>query len=458
MSKKAKGVILPASLLASTRMSIGNVRILSRSDMCEQLTRTARKVKETKETLKTKRKFEEIRMQVYLDYAAATPMDPRVIAAQMPYLSEQFYNPSAPYDPARRIRRDLDLAKDAIAHAIGAKGTQLVMCAGATEANNLALASVTGEVITDSLEHDSILAAIGARPHKFIPTTSDGMVTPEELQAAITDETELVSIEAANGEIGSIQPIRALANVVRSVRFSRLERGVSRPIYFHTDASQAEGVLSVNVSSLGVDMMTLSAAKIYGPKQVGALYASDAVTLTPLVRGGGQEAGLRSGTENCAGTIAFAKAVECAEEFKRSGGPRAMQELRDYLERSLLSRYPWARVTGPRKNKLRLCNLLHISFPKLEARRLVILLERRGVFVATGSACAASKMNTSHVLKALAIPDDIAQGSLRITLGRTTTRAQIDYAISCIKDVVDEELARLHLDEAELLASMQARA
>lgn len=378
----------------------------------------------------------------YLDYAAATPMAEKAARAMLPYLSERFENPSAPYAAARAVRADLEDARARLAHVIGARPDNVTLTAGATEANNLAFAVAEGTVVTIATEHESTLACARAREHKIVGVGPDGRVSPADVAAALDDGVGLVSVGLANGEIGCIQPVREIARVVAAERERRLEAGIARPIYLHTDASQAAGHVSVNVSSLGCDLMTLSAAKVYGPKQVGLLWAADGVELRPLVRGGGQEHGLRSGTENVAGAVAFAVALELAEAA-RGVESRRLAALRDDLERRLLAEFPWARVTGPRSRKLRLPGLLHVSFPGLEARRLVIGLERLGVSVGTGSACAASRMRVSHVLEALGVPEEVAAGSLRITLGRPTTEADVDYAVRCICRVVREEMARL---------------
>ena len=383
--------------------------------------------------------------EVYLDYAAATPMDPAVIDAMAPYLADCFYNPSAPYAPARRARAAVEDARATLARIIGARPDCVVLTAGATEANNLAfatLASPDAHVVTDAIEHDSVLACAQVHPCTVVGVAPDGRVDPDEIRRTLRPETELVSVELANGEIGTVQPIREIAAVVAAERARRLEAGERRPLYLHTDASQAAGALSVNVSSLGCVLMTLSAAKIYGPMQVGLLWASNDVRLRPLVLGGGQEAGVRSGTENVAGAVGFARALELADAH-RAANARQLRTLRDDLARRLTRAIPRAVVSGPRNPKRRLPGLLHISFPGLDARRLVIALERRGVYVGTGSACAASRMTESHVLAAGGAPHEVAQGSLRLTLGTPTTSEDVASAAEQLIDVVRGECARL---------------
>ena len=380
--------------------------------------------------------------EAYLDYGAATPVAPEVLEAMLPYFSERFYNPSAPYSVARGARADLEAARATLAHLIGARPGQLTLTAGATEANNLAFAAATGPVLTDAAEHESVLACAKARPHVLVGVDASGRVDPQEVEAALTPQTELVSVELANGEVGTIQPIREIAQVVERERFRRLEAGEQTPLLLHTDASQAALTHATNVSSLGVDLMTLSAAKVYGPKQVGLLWAGEGVALHPLVRGGGQEGGVRSGTENVAGAVGFARALELATQARKQEASR-LASLRNRLQRQLQQAVPTLVVSGPKRDKSRLPGLLHVSFPGLEAQRLVIALERRGVYVGTGSACAASRMQESHVLRAMGAPAEVARGSLRITLGRPTTQELVDYAAKQIVEVAREEAARV---------------
>lgn len=383
---------------------------------------------------------------IYLDYAAATPMDPAVVEAMLPYFTNEFYNPSAPYALARETRTAYENARTTLAHLIGARPAQITLTAGATEANNLAFACVDGAVLIDAVEHESVLAVAKTRAHTIVSVNHEGLVNPADVEAALTPETELVSIALANGEIGTVQPVKEIGAVVARERKRRLEAGEKRPLWFHTDASQAAGTLTVNVSNLGADLVTISAAKIYGPKQVGLLWSSDDVQLRPLVLGGGQENGLRSGTENVAGIIGFAKALELAHQ-RRNEEARRLAALRNKLQGKLLQAFPWAIVSGPRKDRNRLPNLLHISFPGLQARRLVILLDQRGISVGTGSACAASKMRISNVLQAIGLDPSAADGSLRITLGHPTTEEDIERAFEAIRTVVQSECDRLGILE-----------
>lgn len=378
---------------------------------------------------------------VYLDHAAATPLAPGVLDAMLPYLTERFENPSAPYARARSVRADVEAARGRVARLVGAKPDNVTFTAGATEANNLAFCCVDGPVVTDVAEHESVLGCACTHEHVLVGVGRDGRVDPAEVAAAITPETQLVSLELANGEVGAVQPVREVARFVDAERRRRLETGESVPLYLHTDASQAAAHLSCNVASLGCDLMTLSAAKVGGPKQVGVLWAADGVRLRPLVLGGGQEGGVRSGTENVAGIVGMAAALELAMR-DRERESRRLEGLRERMRVCLAEAFPWMLVLGPTRARRRLPGLLSVSFPGLDARRLVVLLEREGVSAGTGSACAASRMRVSHVLLAMGLTEREAAGSLRLSLGRTTGEDDVTYAAEAICRVVRAEAAR----------------
>lgn len=375
----------------------------------------------------------------YFDYAAATPLDARVLEAMLPYMTDKFYNPSSPYAPAVEVRREYNDAKQRLAHTFGASGDELVMTAGATESINLALGSFSGHKVTAATEHASVLAAIKRGAHTILPVDAHGRVTPDAVTAAIHDDTEVVSIALANHEIGSIQPLRDIAARIDVIRTERKLAGNTTPLVLHSDASQGFGLLDIHVGRLGVDVLTLNAAKIYGPKQVGLLWVKPGVILQPTIVGGGQELGLRSGTENVAGTIGFACAAELASK-KRAGEVRRIVELRDVLVRQLAAALPTAVFSGHPKH--RLANFCHLSLPGIDAERLVFLLEMQQLYVATGSACAANSGTRSSVLEAIGLDDVTADGSLRLTLGRDTTREHIEYATQKITEAVRSEAAR----------------
>lgn len=377
---------------------------------------------------------------IYLDHAAATPMNPQVRAAIEAYESRYFYNPSSPYLPAVKVRRAFEQARADLAHAIGAKPAEIIMTAGATESINLALGSFEGHLIIPAIEHASVLASARAGNHSIVPVNHHGLVDPHDIECAIRPDTELVSVGLANNEIGTIQPLRAISQVIVRERQRRLAAGDMRPIWLHTDASQGAGQTNTDVATLGVDLMTLNAAKIYGPKQVGLLWAHRAVQLRPRVVGGGQERGLRSGTENVAGAIGFAVALTEAVAHRKEEAQR-LGALRDRLQRTLLEAFPQAVVSGHKKH--RLPGFLHISFPHVDAERVVFLLEDRNVLVGTGAACAANKETRSHVLSAIGLPDELADGSLRLTLGGLSTEENTERAARIIIACVQQEYERM---------------
>ncbi len=376
----------------------------------------------------------------YLDHAAATPLDARVLVAMQPYFTELFYNPSSPYAPALNVRRDYEAAKQTIAGTIGAKPDELVMTAGATESINLAFASIGGHVVTANIEHHAVLEAAKRQDHTIVASDERGLVSADAVKAAIRSDTRLVSIALANNEIGTVQPLRDIATVVKTEREKRLARGDTTPIYLHSDASQGAGQLDIHVSRLGVDLLTLNAGKVYGPKQVGLLWAASHVCLQPQIVGGGQERGLRSGTENVAGAVGFARAMELAEKHRKYESER-LQKLRDSLQSQLMNAFPDAIISGYQKR--RLPGHLHVSFPGLDAERLVFALEMRGVLVATGSACAANKGTRSHVLTAIGLAPDVADGSLRLTLGKLSTEESTAKAAEIIIQEIQRERRRM---------------
>lgn len=377
----------------------------------------------------------------YLDHAAATPIDERVVQAMQPYFRDYFFNPSSPYAPAIDVRREYDEAKSRLAATIGAKGDELIIAAGATESINLAFGSVKGHVVTTEIEHHAVLKAAELHDYTLVSPSQRGSISAEAIQAAITPETELVSVQLANNEIGTIQPMRDIAMMVDAERRHRSESGNSRPIYLHCDASQGFGQIDVNVARLGVDMLTLNSGKIYGPKQVALLWCKPGVHVTPQIVGGGQERGLRSGTENVAGVVGFAMAAELAHKHRKSEGERLMK-LRDGMQQRLMDTFGETMLVSGNLKK-RLPGSLHISFPGIDGERLIFSLETEGVLLATGSACAANQGTRSHVLTAIGMSDAEADGSLRITLGHLSDEANVAEATDIIIRHVKREMERV---------------
>ena len=381
---------------------------------------------------------------VYLDYAAATPLSKKAKQAMLPYFDEKFFNPSAAYLPAVETRKDYERAKDEIAHVIGAKGVDLVVTSGATEANSLVFAPVAedAEVLISAVEHPSVLENAKRKNWQTINVDQTGRIDIEDFKKKLSPNTQLVSICFASSELGTVQPLSDIARIINDERQRRALANEKTPLYFHSDASQGLGLMEVKVSRLGVDMMTINAAKVYGPKGIGALYVGHNVRLKPQNYGGGQEMGLRSGTENVPATIAFAAAIADAEKHINSERKR-LAALRDDLRKKLIAGLGEDNIIFHGKAKTQLANFLPLSIPGLDAERLIFALEDKGVYLSTGAACAASKGEKSPTLKAIGLKDDEIAGSLRITLGRPTTEKDIDEAADAIIAVVKSEQERL---------------
>ena len=381
---------------------------------------------------------------IYLDYAAATPLSEKAKRAMLPYFDEKFFNPSAAYLPAVETRKDYERAKDEIAHVIGAKGVDLVMTSGATEANSLAFAAVdeNAEVLISAVEHPSVLENAKRKNWQTINVNQTGRIDIEDFKKKLSPKTQLVSICLASSELGTVQPLSDVSRVIAEERQRRALADEKTPLYFHSDASQGLGLMEVKVARLGVDMLTINAAKVYGPKGIGALYVGHNVRLKPQNYGGGQEMGLRSGTENVPSTIAFAAAIMDAEKHINSERKR-LAALRDNLRKILVDGLGEDAIIFHGKAKNQLANFLPLSLPGLDAERLIFALEDKGVYLSTGAACAASKGEKSPTLKAIGLKDDEIAGSLRITLGRPTTEKDIDEAAAAIIEVVEAERKRL---------------
>lgn len=377
---------------------------------------------------------------IYLDHAAATPVSDKALQAMLPYFSEQFFNPSAPYLPAKRVREAYESAKDQLAHVIGAKGVDLVITAGATESINLAFTVSHGKVLTIATEHAAVLEAAKLHDHALVKVDKAGLIDLRDLEHYLSDQVDLVSVSLANNELGTIQPFAEISEIIRRVRQDRLQRGITTPLYLHSDASQALNLLDINVSRLGVDLLTINAAKCGGPKGVGALYIAHGVKLAPINVGGGQERGLRSGTENVPGLIGFATAAAEAKSHL-SYHRKQYQEMVKILRQELSALQPQPIFLGNPKKQL--ANFCPVTFPGLDAERLIYRLEGREVYISTGAACAANKGSKSHVLAAIGLGDAEIAGSLRISLGSTNTIDQIREAAQIICEEVTHEYERL---------------
>ncbi|QQS19972.1 cysteine desulfurase [Candidatus Saccharibacteria bacterium] len=374
---------------------------------------------------------------VYLDHAAATPVDEGVLAAMQPYFSDVFYNPSATYLPARQAREAFEAARGRVAQCLGARPTEVIFTSGGTEGNNLAIAGVMAKfpncsVTVSALEHESVLATARQFNCYVALSTKQGRVDMDSLRQKIADDTVLVSVMYANNEVGTIQPLRQISMLINDIKTERKRQGNALPLYFHTDACQAASYLDLHVEKLGVDFMTLNGGKMYGPKQTGALYAARHVKLSPLIRGGGQEQGLRSGTENVAGAIGFAVALSKAQTMRHVEAKR-LNQVKNEAIRLLSQKIPSAIVNGSLSN--RLPNNIHITLPGYDNERVLLELELQGVLAAAGSACSASSEQPSHVLGAMGMSDEAARSSLRITMGRSTTKADIDKCVHALTEI-----------------------
>ena len=375
---------------------------------------------------------------IYLDHAAATPLNTEVLAAMQPFFADQFFNPSANYMPAQKVRQALDKARADVAACLGVRASEVIFTAGGTESDNLAIAGVMREfpgahLVVSAVEHDAVLEPARQFNCSVSLVDEQGVVDLADLEAQITDQTVLVSVMYANNEVGTIEPIRQVALLMEKIRAARRKTGNTLPLYLHTDACQAANYLDLHVSRLGVDMLTLNGGKIYGPKQSGVLYVSSKVQLQPLVRGGGQERNLRSGTENVAACIGFARALELAQAGRQEEG-RRLGELQALAFRLVSEKLPGAVVNGSRKH--RLPNNIHITLPGQDNERLLVELDERGIVAAAGSACSASDEEPSHVLRAMGLSGAEAQASLRITMGHSTTEADIHTLVDTLATLI----------------------
>lgn len=372
---------------------------------------------------------------IYLDYAAATPMESAVYEAMRPYATERFFNPSATYAAAQAVHKDLEAARARVAHWLGARPAEVVFTAGGTEANNLAIQGVMnqfpdGNIVTSSIEHESVLATAHRYECREAAVTADGIVDVDNLMSLVDDQTVLVSIMYANNEVGTVQPIRTITATIQEVRRRRRAQGNDLPLYVHTDAAQAAAYLDLHVARLGVDLLTMNAGKIYGPKQSGALYVSSTVRLTPQMWGGGQERGLRSGTENVMGAVGLATALDLVQQ-RRHAEIQRLQRFQQMFIEVLQQELPRVLVNGSLKT--RLPNNVHITLPGTDNERLIFQLDEAGILCAAGSACSADSGEPSHVLRAMGLSDVDARASLRFSMGLQTTEADIRTTVQKLK-------------------------
>lgn len=373
--------------------------------------------------------------RIYLDYAATTPVDPEVLEAMLPYFTTNFGNPSSIHWFGRENRKVIEDARASVAAQIGAAApNEIIFTGSGSESDNLAIRGVAfanrdkgRHIITSAIEHHAIIDTCHYLEKEgfkvtYLPVDSSGLVDPADVVKALTPETILVSIMHANNEVGTIQPIAEIGKILRE-----------RKILFHSDAVQSVGLLPVNVQELSVDLLSMAAHKFYGPKGVGALYVRKGVRIDPLIHGGGQERKRRAGTENIAGIVGLAKALTKANAGLEANAKR-LTELRDYLIDQVLQNFESVRLNGHRTQ--RLPNNVNFSFEFIEGESLLLNLDLKGIAASSGSACTSGSLEPSHVLLAMGICHEIAHGSLRLTLGKYTTKDDIDYLLEVLPEIV----------------------
>jgi cysteine desulfurase len=383
-----------------------------------------------------------VKPPIYLDHAAATPLDAEV-AALVEEVSRTFVNPSSLYAQARAQKRILETARSQVAKLLGARPTEIVWTSGGTESVNLAIQGVLrahpgAAWVTTAIEHDAVLGCLKPLKREGHNVTTvgvkpNGIVDPTVVTKAVDDETVLVSVMLANNEIGTIQPVAEIGKRLAEIRTDRAKRGITLPLYLHSDACQAAGYLDLSVTRLGVDLLSLNGSKIYGPRGSGLLYIKHGTKLEPLIYGGGQERGRRSGTENVAAVAGLAVALQRGQA-KRLGEAKRLSGLRDHLHERLSAVIVEMIVNGDMKH--RLPNNLNLTFPGLDGQSLVLYLDQAGIMASTGSACSSGDEDPSHVLLAIGRSDEEARASLRLTLGYSTTAEQMTYVAEKLPPIV----------------------
>ncbi len=377
--------------------------------------------------------------RVYLDYASTTPTDERVVEAMKPYFSEKFGNPTSFYSFAQEAKEAVDKARTEVAGLINAKPDEIIFTSSGTEACNLAVKGTAfrnknkgKHIIASSVEHFAVLESLKwLEKHGFeityLPCDKSGMVKPEAIEESIRDDTILISVMHANNEIGTLEPIKEMAEIAEE-----------KDITFFSDACISNGLVDIDVEELGVDLLALSAHKMYGPKGIGALFIAKGTGIEPLIHGGGQERRLRSGTENVPSIVGFGKAADIAKKEMKSY-VLGMEILRNYLIEKVL-RIESTKLNGhPEK---RLPNNANFNFAFIEGEGLILELDFSGISASTGSACSSPTLEPSHVLTSIGLPHEEVHGSLRITLGRETKKEEIDYLIDNLPGTV-ERLRRI---------------
>lgn len=375
--------------------------------------------------------------RIYMDHSATTPVAPEVLEAMLPYFSEKFGNASSLYSLGLEAKEALEESRAKVAALICAQPEEIIFTSGGTESDNLAIKGIGyrskekgkgNHIITSSIEHPAILETCRKLKTQgfditYLPVTKDGLVDPGTVESAIRKETILISIMHANNEIGTIQPLEEIGEIA-----------AEKDVFFHTDAVQTAGKIPIDVNGIGLDILSISAHKLYGPKGVGALYVRKGTRLDSIVQGGGHERGLRSGTENVAGIVGLARAADLARQEMASEAKR-LTDLRDKLAKMVLASVKDAWINGTMKK--RLPGNLNFGFRYVEGESLLLFLDSKGVSVSTGSACSSKKLEPSHVLMSLGLKPEECHGSLRITMGRSNTEEDLDYVSRSITEAVE---------------------
>ena len=374
--------------------------------------------------------------QVYLDYAATTPVKKEVLEEMLPYFSEKFGNPSSIYGLGLNAKSDINQARAKVAKLIGAEEREIYFTSGGTEADNWAVIGTArakrnkgNHIITTKIEHHALLHTCEFLEKEgyeitYLNVDREGRISLEELESAITNKTVLISIMFANNEIGTIQPIKEIGKIAKK-----------HGIWFHTDAVQAVGNVPIDVKELGIDMLSMSAHKIYGPKGIGALYIRKGVVIPNFMNGGAQESKRRAGTENVPGIVGFGKAAELALENLEEHSKR-IRELRDYFVELIITKIPDVEINGSMEH--RLPGNINFLFNYIEGEALLLLMDQKGISASTGSACSSASLAPSHVLEALKLPYEKIHSSIRFTIGDFTTKEDIEYAAEEIAKIVEK--------------------
>lgn len=376
--------------------------------------------------------------QIYLDYAATTPVDPLVTDAMLPYIKDKYGNPSSIYAIGREAKSAISKARESVANLIGSKPEEIIFTSSGTESINFALKCIAytnknrgNHIITTEIEHHAVIESarfLETQGFKvtYIKPDKYGWIDPDEVEKAITSKTTLISVIHANNEIGTIEPIKEIGNIAKE-----------REIDFHIDSVQTAGHIPVSVDELEVDLLSLSAHKLYGPKGVGALYVRKGTKIIPFIHGGGQERHLRASTENLSGIVGFGNAASIAKA-KIPEEMKALTELRDMLIKGLLEKIRGAKLNGHPNE--RLPNNVNIVIPEVEGEAVILHLDKLGIYASTGSACSTLELGPSHVLLAIGLTQADAHSSVRFTLGRATKKQDIEYLLKMLPEVVNKLL------------------